>query len=91
MKKVGKMPTLHARISDRGVTVHLDESAVELILREGFSREYGARYLERVMDCLLGDPTAEKILGGKTTSEGILRVTAVDGRGLEFRSSRLRS
>jgi len=68
-----------------------DESAVELILREGFSREYGARYLERVMDFLLGDPTAEKILGRKTTSEGILRVTAVDGRGLEFRSSRLRS
>jgi len=30
MKNVGKMPTLHARISNRGVTVELDESEVEL-------------------------------------------------------------
>jgi ATP-dependent Clp protease ATP-binding subunit ClpA len=39
---VGKLLTqLNARISDRGVTVELDESAVELILREGYSKEYG--------------------------------------------------
>jgi hypothetical protein len=34
---------------DRGVKVELDESAVNLILCEGFSPEYGARNLERVM------------------------------------------
>jgi len=49
MKNVGKIPTLHAGISERGVTVELDDSAVDLILREGYSPEYGARDLERVM------------------------------------------
>ena len=77
------MPTLHARISDRGVTVELDESAVELILREGYSLEYGARNLERVMDRMLGGPIAEKILGGKTTGERVIRVS-VSGDRLEF-------
>ena len=40
------------RLVDRSVTVELDESAEELILLEGFSEEYGARNLERVMDRL---------------------------------------
>jgi ATP-dependent Clp protease ATP-binding subunit ClpA len=54
---VGKLLTqLNARVSDRGVTVELDERAVELILREGYSPEYGARNLERVMDRMLGGP-----------------------------------
>lgn len=81
---VGKLLTqLNTRISDRGVTVELDESAVELILREGYSPEYGARNLERVMDRLLGGPIAEKILGGKATGEGVIRVS-VSGNRLEF-------
>jgi ATP-dependent Clp protease ATP-binding subunit ClpA len=44
-----------ATVTDRRykVRIALDESAEELILREGFSREYGARNLERVMDRML--------------------------------------
>jgi len=59
------------------------ESAVELILREGYSPEYGARNLERVMDRLLGGPIAEKILDGKATVERVIRVS-VSGTRLEF-------
>jgi len=81
---VGKLvDELNARISDRGVTVELDESALELILVEGFSPEYGARNLERVMDRLLGGPIAEKILGELTTGERVIRVS-VHGDRLEF-------
>ncbi|MCX6878062.1 MAG: hypothetical protein NTW21_30260 [Verrucomicrobia bacterium] len=52
----------HAHV--RGVTVELDESAEELILREGFSEKFGARKLERVMDRLLGTLLAEPLLNG---------------------------
>ena len=38
------------RLADRCLTVELDDSAEKLILREGFSEEFGARNLERVVD-----------------------------------------
>jgi ATP-dependent Clp protease ATP-binding subunit ClpA len=68
------------RLMDRGVTVKLDESAIVLILREGFSKEYGARNLERVMDRLLGSLIAEALLSGKITAGQTLHIEEVDGR-----------
>ena len=66
---LGKLlAALNERLADRGVTVELDESAEELILREGFSEEYGARNLERVMDRFLGTLIAEALLSGKITA-----------------------
>ena len=54
--------------------------AVELILREGFSKEYGARNLERTMDRLIGTLVAEALLSGKITAGQALKLAAVDGR-----------
>ena len=73
------------RLFDRGMTVALDESAVDLILREGFSEEYGARNLERAMDRLLGSLVAEALLSGKITEGLTLHLEAVDGR-IHFRN-----
>jgi ATP-dependent Clp protease ATP-binding subunit ClpA len=68
------------RLMDRNVTVALNQSAEELILGEGFSKEYGARNLERVMDRLLGSLVAEALLSGKITTGQTLHLEAVDGR-----------
>jgi ATP-dependent Clp protease ATP-binding subunit ClpA len=65
------------------VRVELDESAEELILREGFSEEYGARNLERVMDRMLGTMIAEALLGGKITTGQTIRVK-VEGVSLRL-------
>ncbi len=74
------MADFNKRLTDRGVTVELDESDKELILEEGFSEEYGARNLERVMDRLLGSLVAEALLSGKITAGQALKLAAVDGR-----------
>jgi ATP-dependent Clp protease ATP-binding subunit ClpA len=58
---------------------------VDLILREGFSEEYGARNLERAMDQLLGSLIAEALLSGKITAGQTLHLEAVDGR-IHFRN-----
>ena len=63
------------RLTDRVVTVDLDASAIELILREGFSEEYGARNLERVMDRMLGTLIVEALLAGKISTGQTIRVT----------------
>ncbi len=58
------MEDFNKRLADRGVTVELDESAEELIMQEGYSEEYGARNLERVMDRMLGSLIAAALMGG---------------------------
>ncbi len=68
------------RLADRNVTLALNESAEELILREGFSKEYGTRNLERTMDRLLGSLIAEALLSGKITAGQTLYLEAVDNR-----------
>jgi ATP-dependent Clp protease ATP-binding subunit ClpC len=67
----------------RGVTVELDATAEELILREGFSAEYGARNLERVMDRMLGALIAEALLCGKITAGQTIRLEA-NGYQIQF-------
>jgi ATP-dependent Clp protease ATP-binding subunit ClpA len=78
----GRASHLHASHTGR-VTVELDESAKELILHEGFSAEYGARNLERVMDRLLGTLIAEALLSGKITAGQTIRLAA-NGSQLKF-------
>ncbi len=68
------------------VCVELDESAEELILQEGFSEEYGARNLERVMDRLLGTLITAALLGGEITAGQTIRLAANDGR-IQFHKS----
>jgi ATP-dependent Clp protease ATP-binding subunit ClpA len=68
------------RLAERNVTVVLNKSAEELILQEGFSKEYGARNLERVMDRLIGTLVAEALLSGKITAAQTLHLEAVDCR-----------
>ena len=67
--------------------VELDDSAEELILREGFSEEYGARNLERVMDRMLGSLVAEALLSGNLKAGQVVRVVA-NGTALLLRMER---
>ncbi len=64
------------RLKDQDVTLELDESAEELILREGYSEQYGARNLERVVDRMLGTLIAEALLSGRITSGQTIRLEA---------------
>ena len=81
---LGKLlAALNERLTDRGVSVELDETAEELILREGFSEEYGARNLERVMDRMLGTLIAEALLSGKISAGQAIRLEAT-GDQIQF-------
>ena len=78
---LGKLVTeLNRRLADRDVTVTLDESAEELILQKGFSKEYGARNLERTMERMIGTLIAEALLSGKIPNGQTVQLEAVEGR-----------
>ena len=66
---VGKcLAALNARLADRKIVVSLSPEVVDLIVKEGFSPEYGARELERTIERLVSKPLAEAILAGSIKS-----------------------
>jgi ATP-dependent Clp protease ATP-binding subunit ClpC len=44
------------------VKVELDQSAEDLLIKQGFSEDYGARPLRRAIERFVEDPLAEEIL-----------------------------
>lgn len=57
-----------------------DGSAVELILREGFSEEYCAGNLERVVNRMPGTLIAEMLLSGEISVGQKIRLVAKGGK-----------
>lgn len=56
---------LRELLADRHITVELTDAAKELIIAEGYDPAYGARPLKRMLQRLVQDPLALKILQGE--------------------------
>lgn len=76
---------LNSRIANQSVTVELGDTALDLLLREGYSLEFGARNLERVIDRLVGVPVAEALLSGKLQLGQAIRFESNDKQTLVFK------
>lgn len=55
---------LNERITENGFSLEITDKAKELILKEGFDLDYGARPLKRAIQKLVEDAVAEEILKG---------------------------
>ncbi len=51
--------------TQRGITITISESAKKLLAEQGFDPDYGARPLKRVIQSLILDPLALKIVSGE--------------------------
>ena len=56
---------LNARLGEQGLRLTLDESVYALLMREGYSAEFGARPMERAVEALIAQPSARAILEGR--------------------------
>jgi ATP-dependent Clp protease ATP-binding subunit ClpC len=63
---------------DIGMTA--DDGAVDKLAEEGFDPVYGARPLRRKIQSAVEDAIAEKMLEGKVTAGGAVKVTTSDGK-----------
>ncbi len=75
-----QMNELAARLLEQGLTLDADESAIELLCKEGFSQTQGARPLRRVIERLLTVPLSMRILLADIPKNGEVYVTAVEGK-----------
>jgi ATP-dependent Clp protease ATP-binding subunit ClpC len=75
-----QMNELAARLLEQGLTLHADDSAIDLLCKEGFSQTQGARPLRRVIEKLLTVPLSLRILLANIPEHGEVHVSAGDGK-----------
>jgi len=81
-----------ARLNDRvlassGVRLELTEAARDVLIKEGYKPQFGARQLRREMQRLVEDPLAEQLLDHKFSAGDVVLVDAKDGAIVFRRSS----
>src|SRR5499427_3039328 len=72
------------RVRAKDIRVHLDSTAVELLIDKGYDPTYGARPMRRAVEKYLEDPLAEEFLRGNLKQGDTLEVHAA-GEQLAFK------
>jgi len=71
------------RAADKGIELRLSDEAREYLITKGYSPDFGARPLKRVIERDIEDPLSEDILRGKFVSASIVTVR-VENEALAF-------
>ncbi|HZP00863.1 MAG TPA: ATP-dependent chaperone ClpB [Terriglobia bacterium] len=72
---------LKSLLADRKIEIELTDRARELLFREGYDPQFGARPLKRAIQRLIQDPLAMKILDGEVLPGDAVTVDADARRG----------
>jgi ATP-dependent Clp protease ATP-binding subunit ClpB len=78
-----QLQRLEKRLAQQQLSLEVDRSAKNLIAKEGYDPQFGARPLKRAIQDHLLDPLATKLLVGDFKAGDRIKVIAHDGE-LEF-------
>jgi len=78
-----QLERLRRMLAERDMHLVLDDSARQLLSREGYDPMYGARPLKRAIQTLIQNPLASKLLRGELLPGQVVRVSA-DGDAMRF-------
>src|SRR5438128_2117716 len=74
-----QLEKLRKTLEERGIRIELDDSARELLVKEGYDPVYGARPLKRAIQTLIQNPLAVSLLKGDIAAGQTVKVTAESG------------
>ena len=74
-----QLQRLEQRLVQQQLTIQLDRSARQLVAKEGYDPQFGARPLKRAIQDELLNPLATKVLVGDFKPGDHIKVTANDG------------
>ncbi|TGE31538.1 ATP-dependent Clp protease ATP-binding subunit [Desulfosporosinus sp. Sb-LF] len=74
------MSQVNKRLSDHGLDLQTEKSAIKLIAKEGNDPVFGARPIRRAIQRLIEDALSEKIIEGEFKAGDKIGVEAVDGK-----------
>jgi ATP-dependent Clp protease ATP-binding subunit ClpB len=75
--QLGRLQNL---LSDRKITLDVEDDARNWLADKGYDPAYGARPLKRVIQKQVQDPLAEKILGGEILDGSLVDISAGSDR-----------
>ncbi|HRH46456.1 MAG TPA: AAA family ATPase, partial [Pyrinomonadaceae bacterium] len=78
-----QLEKLRKNLAERGIVIKLDDSAKELLVKEGYDPTFGARPLKRAIQSMVQNPLAVKLLKGEILSGQTVNVSA-EGDELNF-------
>ena len=81
-----QIKSLAKRLSDQNLTIDATEEAIVLLAKKGFDPQYGARPVKRVIQTLVLNELAKKLLENEVDKEQIILLDAFDDE-LVFRNS----
>jgi ATP-dependent Clp protease ATP-binding subunit ClpB len=79
-----QLERLRKMLAERNIQLVLDDSARQLLAREGYDPNYGARPLKRAIQTLVQNPLAVKLLAGEVQPGQTVKVSAA-GDEMEFK------
>ena len=71
---------IRPRLRDKKITLDVSGEAKELLMEEGFDPNYGARPLKRIIQQLLENQLAEKILDGEIVEGDKIKIDAQENK-----------
>ena len=74
-----QLARLGALLADRRMAIEADDGALDLLAREGYDPDYGARPLKRAIQRLVMDPLARLVLAGEVGDGDTVRLRATGG------------
>ncbi len=69
-----QMVDIAERLKENRLFIHLDKSAKELLVEQGFDPEFGARPIKRAIRRLLEDPLSEEILKNRFAAGTVIKI-----------------
>jgi len=75
-----RLEELGQRLRSRGLIVKFTPKVYDILAAEGFSEEYGARALQRVIERRIEAPLSEKIVEGEISEGDTIKVRASGGK-----------
>ncbi len=74
-----ELDKIRERLDEHQIELRATDEAQDFMAREGYSTEFGARHLRRVIQRLVEDPLSEKLLTGEFQTGDVVVVDVEDG------------
>ncbi len=69
---------LHARVKEKGYEISVGADLLNILVEKGYNPEYGARPMQRVLQDVIEEKIAQKIISGEVKKGDSIKLTAAD-------------
>jgi ATP-dependent Clp protease ATP-binding subunit ClpB len=75
---------IQKRLEESGIKIEADDKVLDLLGKEGFDPQFGARPLKRVIQTSILNELSKEILSGKVKKDALIAVTLNDENEIQF-------